>query len=232
MTVVPDSIEPVEEWRTWKFDGSTLLSHNATEWKPGEAHKAVCRNGQRQEWTIVRGGWSRETAVKRARSQNDHARAMNQFNWGGGAMIAAGNWLSEPSVEPPDGYGYDLQTVTHDAPNATCSCGIYAGHTPADCPSGDILGKVKLWGTVVPGTKGSRAEFAYPSELHVPAKLADHPALLAYGVPIVALTEKQEAALPTGFPRSRMPWGLKAAVAVNLGAGALNMTLLAFREWI
>jgi hypothetical protein len=121
--IIPDSIEPVEAWRGWEFNGRHLESlHYAMHgpWLPGTAFQAKC-GGKR----------------------------------------------------------------THHAPNEACICGIYAVNTREQIPAGTIIGKVKLWGTVIPGTKGLRAEFAYPSELHVPPELMDNESLQAYGVPIL-----------------------------------------------
>jgi hypothetical protein len=229
--VVPDSIEAVEEWRTWKFDGSNLVSiTNDTVWKAGEPLKASCNGSDQVVWALKRGGWTVEQAA--AHASNHNQRASISVNMWSNRFISRGQYLSVPRVEPPEGYGYTLEVVTHAAPHANCTCGIYAGRSLGDCPSGDVLGKVKLWGTLVPGEKGSRAEFAYPSELHVPSKLANDPALLAYGVPIVVVEAKKLAA-STQSPhagRSGMPWLLKFSVAVNFGACALNLGLLALRS--
>ncbi len=58
----------------------------------------------------------------------------------------------------------------HRAPVDWCRCGIYALRTPADLPTktgGDftVVGRVRLWGHVVQGSRGWRAQFAYPDSL-------------------------------------------------------------------
>lgn len=227
MSVVPDSIEALEQWRTWAFNGTALVSHNTTVWKPGEPMHATCAKGEGQVWTIKRGGMSREDASKHAGWHNQHAVNMNSLVIYS-PPVRHTHYLNHPHVEPPDGYGYALETVQHNAPSADCTCGIYAGSTPADCPSGDVLGKVKLWGTVVPGDKGARAEYAYPSELHVPAKWAEHPALLAYGVPIVSLAAEELPQVINGQSPTRS-WTTSVAIALNLSAFALNMAIVAWR---
>lgn len=60
----------------------------------------------------------------------------------------------------------------HQAPVDWCRCGIYALRTPAGLPTktgGDftIVGRVRLWGHVVQGPRGWRAQFAYPDSLFV-----------------------------------------------------------------
>lgn len=70
----------------------------------------------------------------------------------------------------------------HEAPSATCQCGIYAGGLAqaADylrdlwaCGSrrptiARVLGRVSLWGTVIECERGFRASRAYPSRIYVP----------------------------------------------------------------
>ncbi|MCR4340277.1 MAG: hypothetical protein NUW01_10380, partial [Gemmatimonadaceae bacterium] len=143
---------------------------------------AECHAGARHAWRIVRRGATLATAQAYA---NECIKRMGKSVYGGGPYIPA-----PPGIEPPPGYGYDLQLVTHDAPHENCACGIYAATdeaTPREYLPLDraVYGKVKLWGRVIPGSKGLRAEFAYPSEFHVPKGLADDPTLKAFGVPIV-----------------------------------------------
>lgn len=84
----------------------------------------------------------------------------------------------------------------HDAPREGCICGLYAardlkrlrgqmlfGHGLL------VVGEVSLWGKVIPGLHGYRAEKAYPRQLYVPQRLDDHhPGAVAglggYAVPV------------------------------------------------
>lgn len=89
----------------------------------------------------------------------------------------------------------------HEPPGEGCSCGIYAaatfnrlydmGYTAQTglfaARSDQIVfaGKVKLWGGIIPGTVGWRAQFAYPAKFLIPyscARLA-RPLAHTYGVP-------------------------------------------------
>jgi len=62
----------------------------------------------------------------------------------------------------------------HDAPNASCTCGIYAARSlesmdrprPA-WPPPPVVGTVTLWGRMVEHELGWRAAFAYPSRLRL-----------------------------------------------------------------
>lgn len=82
---------------------------------------------------------------------------------------------------------------THTAPEAGCSCGLYAAwpellleQIEGD-PGGYIVGRVLLWGRIVECERGWRAELAYPEHLYVPAGESPRFALTdlaAYGVPV------------------------------------------------
>lgn len=72
----------------------------------------------------------------------------------------------------------------HEVPDEKCTCGLYAaatfnrlfemGYTRErglfSAPEGEITvaGQVKLWGNIIPGQLGWRAQFAYPKKLLVP----------------------------------------------------------------
>jgi hypothetical protein len=92
-------------------------------------------------------------------------------------------------------------TREHEPPGQACSCGIYAartfnhlfemGYTGKDGLFGaepgtiTIAGEVYLWGGMVPGTQGWRAQFAYPKRFliaHTLWKWAT-PVSLLYSVP-------------------------------------------------
>lgn len=77
----------------------------------------------------------------------------------------------EPHVYP-DG--------SHSAPDERCSCGVHAAKTLdelrdnflAPIMSGyGIFGEVSLWGKVIEGEWGFRAEFAYPRSFYIPLTL-------------------------------------------------------------
>jgi hypothetical protein len=72
----------------------------------------------------------------------------------------------------------------HEVPDASCRCGVYAaasfnrlfdmGYTRSDglFSVGEydvsVAGQVSLWGGIIPGNLGWRAQFAYPKKLLVP----------------------------------------------------------------
>jgi hypothetical protein len=63
----------------------------------------------------------------------------------------------------------------HQAPLESCSCGIYAARDletlRISLSSGPIIGEVYLWGKIIPGENGYRAQYAYPKSLRL---VADH----------------------------------------------------------
>ena len=89
----------------------------------------------------------------------------------------------------------------HEIASNDCRCGIYvvdnvraAGtYLSDDC----ILAEVCLWGRVVPGSDGSRGQYAYPRQLFAPDTLTDVATLVAnlYGVPIGYRDHKTGATL-------------------------------------
>ena len=94
--------------------------------------------------------------------------------------------------------GTDVANDTHDAPEANCTCGIYAAKTfdhfrNAGYERYGIHGEVYLWGKVVEHELGYRAQFAYPKNLVIPPdtlRLSSAPiqdrlrGLVAYGINI------------------------------------------------
>ena len=63
----------------------------------------------------------------------------------------------------------------HHPPLEICSCGIHAAKDLENLRialiSGPIVGEVYLWGKVIPGEDGYRAQYAYPKSLRL---VADH----------------------------------------------------------
>jgi hypothetical protein len=62
----------------------------------------------------------------------------------------------------------------HKSPDESCPCGIYAARDLRSLRSRVlfgmrfcVVGEVSLWGKVIPGSRGFRAEFAYPKRLFV-----------------------------------------------------------------
>lgn len=222
--VVPDSIEPLELWRTWRLHDGLLYSvtQSAQVWQPNEPLAARCAHPKMYRWELTKGydGRTLEQAIAYTASRNS-SRSYSAFS----SAISFASYLNVPSVEPPPGFSYALVPITHDAPDQNCSCGIYAADTMAGCSSyhdsSSVYGKVNLWGKVIRGDKGARAEFAYPSVLYAKnAKQAKQ--LAAYCVEVV-LEEDAPETVPHVKQVNRARRVLYGAVAVNACAAALNL---------
>lgn len=86
----------------------------------------------------------------------------------------------------------------HDPPGQSCSCGLYAATTRArlqkfgyhffdiDEERLVIIGQVNLWGGIIPGNHGWRAQYGYPKKFFVPYSMWNHANALktAYGIPV------------------------------------------------
>jgi hypothetical protein len=97
-----------------------------------------------------------------------------------------------------------MRVEMHDAPGEGCRCGIYAArdlsHLRRQILSGlaiNVVGEVSLWGKLIPGSKGYRAQYAYPRRLYVIQRTADWDqsavadALSIYGVPVETISYRK-----------------------------------------
>jgi len=91
--------------------------------------------------------------------------------------------------------GFSLER--HPAPAERCTCGLYAARSLGRM----VVGQVSLWGKVIPGQHGYRAEFAYPERLCVFEGVINRDpgvldALSAYGVPVEVVGDRQGSFSP------------------------------------
>lgn len=194
--VVPDRLDPVEGWREWTFHSGHLWSphRHVTVWPKNQPMTAVC---EAHPWLIAtpeRFGMNIDeiTAIW------DHQTNTNCLGYG-----------TPPTVHLAAGLGYQLRRfVPHTAPDPTCVCGIYAvaSHTQVSdystpgyesCP---VVGKVNLWGFVIPGEHGWRAQYAYPSALFVHPSMIDDMYLAKYGVPVLPWSQIGDDPKPSPEP--------------------------------
>ena len=96
----------------------------------------------------------------------------------------------------------------HEIPHEPCTCGLYAAKTrehlgtmPYQKYDAEktgkyrVIGKVKLWGKVIEGHLGWRAEMGYPEKLYVPFEIAmtlATPLAQAYGVEVELMNWLEE----------------------------------------
>jgi hypothetical protein len=135
--IIPDGIEPVVAFRSWYLaEGGTLLSMNHTPWKPRKAFEAECNR--------------RGTAIHGFTARHKKSNVTVAFG-------------------PLD--DLETPTVTQHVPGENCSCGIYAANTIEHAMqyfqgTACVIGTVYLWGKVIEGDRGWRAQYAYPKELY------------------------------------------------------------------
>jgi hypothetical protein len=102
-----------------------------------------------------------------------------------------------------------FKRARHDAPEEGCTCGIYAARDLKNLRAKMlfglglmVVGEVAMWGKVIPGTRGYRAQFAYPRRLYVVQRTADWDqsstvrALGVYGVPVEAIAHRDVGTRP------------------------------------
>ncbi len=134
------------------------------------------------------------------------------------------------------GYREIMHPPIHTAaPGEDCVCGIYAlkGRDMGShyVSSASAWGEVYLWGKVIEGEYGYRAQYAYPKTIET--KQSDLEGLLSeYGVPVTVQGAVQVAisqALPTGPTRKPILW----AICINAIAIIVTCTLfmLGLASW-
>ena len=85
----------------------------------------------------------------------------------------------------PERRAFTAYCPAHERPDPACGCGIHAvttreaalewaGWAQSALPNPIVLGRVQLWGRVLPHSAGYRAELAYPYELGVLADESLH----------------------------------------------------------
>lgn len=178
--MIPDGIEPIVAWRYWTLEQGFWLSalnhreHGA--WVPNEPHKACC-----------------------AANVHEYRVAFT------GAVKATFQAANVPP--PPD----DYVEIRHEfAPSEGCSCGIYAAaslselRTIVGAASVDVVGEVYLWGKVIKGERGYRAEYAYPKSLFLlDENLEAEAGLLCYGVDVGRMERSKAEPVFAGTMRVR-----------------------------
>lgn len=102
-----------------------------------------------------------------------------ECRWPAGEKLSASCTVSETLGRAVVQMGFDLCELEHHSasPESLCLCGVYGLKNPEGALEyrGAVFGEVKLWGKVIEGTEGYRAQFAYPSRLWI--KLPKEPEL-------------------------------------------------------
>lgn len=111
----------------------------------------------------------------------------------------------------------------HDAPVRDCSCGIYAlKNQEWAIIAGNVWGMVYLWGRIVEGPQGYRAQYAYPKELFVTQEQDDDFVALLQGVYGVPVTKSDKPSLGLSWqnyaPRVKPPTIAQLVAIATLSA--------------
>lgn len=97
----------------------------------------------------------------------------------------------------------------HESPGEDCRCGIYGARDLRALRSHPLVGyrftvagEVLLWGKLIRGELGYRAQYAYPKSLYVALRSPQRraraiDALTAYGVPVEAMHHEDLSFSPT-----------------------------------
>lgn len=201
--VIPDGIEPMVGYKYLHLDADGLLQspHAFLAWVPHKAAEAgECNDGN---WT-----W-RPLAFPPA----------GEFYASEGDPAITSGVPGPPLIELPQGLSWYLVADPHSAPQENCTCGIYSVSAPIECggyaAAERVLVELALWGRIIPGSKGSRAEFAYPKALHItgarePSRKRITEAAELYGVPCVDWTGET--------PENEAPHVQAAAALLQLAA--------------
>lgn len=99
-----------------------------------------------------------------------------------------------------------LVTDAHGSPDERCRCGVYAARSLEDLRGQmltglalSVVGEVYLWGKIIPGELGFRAQYAYPKHLYVLRRTMDGDkramvdALSVYGAPVDVIAYRDAA---------------------------------------
>jgi hypothetical protein len=193
VTVIPDGITPEVGWRSWTvIEGFLCSLNNQTVWTPKEALQAGCSRPPRYRYAAQRGGHIVPTG--RQQVERDIGNGLRVRDWAYGYEMMGQdvrmlNDVPLPLMQLPDGWGYEVVEVPQEPPEEGCTCGIYALRGRSSlvsspyANSADAIGAVSLWGKVIPGQDGFRAQYAYPLQLFTDLKLED------YGVPVAPFAD-------------------------------------------
>lgn len=211
MTVIPDSIEPVEGWKAFLVIPSdkNIAAHQAllvspsrgTIWMPGEAMQAEgCTITNEPEWVATRHNRPPPSPELHSVHVASPKYAMGATGTAGAFAVPVPPWApnhyipSPPQTLLPPGYSWSLvrRAVQHDPPQDGCGCGVHITKSFSNAfgygSSPLVMARVKGWGRVAVHDDGWRVEKAYPSEIYTDANVD----LSAYGVPVMPLADLGE----------------------------------------
>jgi hypothetical protein len=201
--VVPDMVGAAVGWRVWEVRMLRLNSvtyGGGEPWPAGAPLRAACSKTHAFMWVKID---EPDTDLRAC-----HLEVLLRVGKDG-ASCPASAYESEGKKLRRENPRVDYRLLPHESvPCANHTCGIYAVSEPEHLSSypnyNRAVGTVSLWGKVVPGDKGYRAEFAYPKEVWIPCSPSEEKerTLVAaglvdlYGIPVhVGLTDELDERL-------------------------------------
>lgn len=186
--VVPDYMTALVGYRSWGVtpEGDLLsLNQNTSEPWPAKTKKgAICTQILDEAWgaSQLSGGWSTYATTSMIMSSTAYVPSIIQP-----AVLNFAQWWSRKMVQKAH--------ANHHAPEAGCSCGVYAAkaksnHFRSYREGQPVWGEVYLWGKIQEYTEGYRAEFAYPKELSTSRSDLAEKIAGKYGVPCKVVGKK------------------------------------------
>ena len=168
--VIPDGIEPLIKWKALRFSGSYLYSPSQEMvWPYRERAEATCKS----MWDY---GWEPVSHLPNIPTEEGYSYGPTFQTTSGSVMMYGSSYTQPqtvtqqmPRVELPDGLSWSWESKPHQVASETCGCGIYCVDTAEACLSycreQCVICKIAVWGRVVPGTAGARAQYAYPQSI-------------------------------------------------------------------
>jgi hypothetical protein len=161
--VIPDGVEPILAARSWHWDSGKqlLMSLNQGKfWPRDEPLKAECGRAGRVELTAMMPPFPAAPNLPIAQATAPTGLVMPS-----GAPITAtymGVDVAALVAQKAEWHRQLAELVAqhyHEAPDERCACGIYAVDSHDDLPGAYVYGTVKLWGKIIVGSRGWRAQY-------------------------------------------------------------------------
>jgi hypothetical protein len=164
---IPDGIEPVIAWKALKYDGGLLHSPSyGLAWPTKQRAEASCGNAYDYGWEPKP---SHEANTPEETGYNFTAFHTTTVYTVVPSYYGQASTQPQPRVELPDGLAWSWEAKPHMVAGDNCSCGIYAVDSAEACLSYAkdkcVICTIAMWGHVVNGSMGARAQYAYPQSI-------------------------------------------------------------------
>jgi hypothetical protein len=164
---IPDGIEPVIAWKALKYENGMLYSPSyELAWPIKQRAEASCGNAHDYGWEPKP---SHEANTPEETGYNFTAFHTTTVYTVVPSYYGQASTQPQPRVELPDGLEWSWEAKPHIVAGDNCSCGIYAVDSAEAClpyaKDKCVICTIAMWGHVVPGSLGARAQYAYPQSI-------------------------------------------------------------------